>query len=195
MPAKTKTKPRSLCLRSHEARRLAECGEVVVVREVKPQPEEGWASFGELPTCTCHPYGFHDSQRHHPCPLGPVGSPLVGKEAWARSPKGQIYRVDFDRGDGFGTAVVDLATGETIPLVWRSAVTMPISRSRFPNLIHAACEVKRAREDVTLDDVRAMGWSGQDMIAWCDMAFGFETWRDARWCWFSTVRNTEGPKP
>ena len=199
VPARSKAKPRALTLRPHEALRLAEAGEVLIVRLVDaPQfgPNSGKAIREVVPSLLMEP-GLWDARyemdnpRAVRCPLGPVGSLLWGREAWAKSPRGQIYRVHAEQPDGVGSHVVDLATGDTVPLVWMSATSMSRERSRFPRLRHESCEVKRAGEGVTLDEIRAMGWSGQDMIAWIDRVFGEIVWRDCLWCWFSLVRKVD----
>lgn len=65
------------------------------------------------------------------CKYGIPGDRLWVKETWAKSPTGYIYKADFPFKDGFGADVVDLKTGKTIPLVWKSPRFMPRVASRI----------------------------------------------------------------
>jgi len=223
--SKPTAKTRALTLRPHEARRLAEHGRVLIVRELKPQPPDepaiqalsgiGYSVYAHEydktttgvwwltgPIWAFRKLGF-ETQAFR-CPFGPVGSESWGREGWAKAPRGVVYRVDHDRGDGWGSEVVDLATGETTPLVWMSPSSMPRERSRFPRLVLAACEVKRAGE-ARRADVAAMGlpdgpWRivkpGSSPIEYmeikpADMLAGLVGLLAERWCWFAAIERSD----
>jgi hypothetical protein len=65
------------------------------------------------------------------CPYGAPGDRLWVKETWADAPNGMIYRANFNLPDGFGSEVVDLRTGKTIPLKWKSSRFMPKKLARL----------------------------------------------------------------
>jgi hypothetical protein len=87
------------------------------------------------------PHGFVSGRGSHPdhgpcevhfkSPYGVRGGKLWVREAWAQGVKSVIYKADFDVSDGFGSCVVDLATGEMVPLRWRPSIHMPRSASRI----------------------------------------------------------------
>lgn len=173
------TKPRALTLRDYEARKLAEDGRVLIVREVDaPQfgPNSGKAIREIVPSLLVEPglwdirYDL-DNPRAVRCPLGPVGSPLWGREKWC--PKGDgsggviwtsdrnayeaYYFADGEDvscldGDGFHEYNKD----GTEKSPWMSATSMPPGSSRFPRLRHESCEVKRA-DELTWDELAATG--------------------------------------
>jgi hypothetical protein len=67
--------------------------------------------------------------RPHASHYGVPFDRLWVKETFAKSPSGYIYRADWS--DGHGDEVVDLPTGNTVPLVWKSSRFMPRIASRI----------------------------------------------------------------
>lgn len=64
-------------------------------------------------------------------PYGCVGDRLWVRETFALSPSGKpIYRANY-RGDTSTASTIDLATGETGPLVWKPSIFMPRWASRI----------------------------------------------------------------
>lgn len=172
--SKGATKTRALTLRAHEARRLAEYGRVLIVREMDA-PTIGPNSGGpirEIVPSLLIGSGLWDvrydgdNPRAVRCPFGPVGSELWGREMWAveglyTDATGDMtiqanpshYTV-WTRRQCFDGAAERFNLSHLGK--WRAADSMPFWASRFPNLRLAACEVKRAGE-ATRADVTAMG--------------------------------------
>jgi hypothetical protein len=195
---KPATKPIALTLRPYEARRLARAGRVLVVRPVWKMPwqsdrdpkmwlvsdgrRRGWSSNKMVREVFDRDtkamisreeyYVSKDELLMKTCPFGPSGAMLWGREGWAKSPRGQIYRVEAEQSDGFGSFVIDLATGDTVPLVWMSATSMSRERSRFPRLRHESSEVKLGSH-ATAEDIAATGGEITDI--------------PDRQCWFSLI--------
>lgn len=141
---------RPISLRPHEARQLAEAGEVLVVRPVNPQPtmpKAGWDGVYADPYNHGPEWAFwlSDNRMTEPrtwaCPLGPPGTKAWGREKHAQtmcedrgwsesSPDGAwpIYAADDAEWD------VDR---------WRSAAAMPRWASRFPSLVVASVRLCR----------------------------------------------------
>jgi hypothetical protein len=89
------------------------------------------------------------------CP-GMPGDRLWVREAWARAPDGGlIYRANFNVEDGFGSEVVDLPTGRTIPLRWLPSIHMTRAASRI-TLEIVGVRVERLQE-ITETDILAEG--------------------------------------
>jgi hypothetical protein len=84
------------------------------------------------------------------CPYGQSGDRLWVKETWANAPHGIIYKANFNTADGFGSEVVDLPTGRTIPLVWKSPRFM--SR-RYSRITLEILSIRAQRlQDITEED-------------------------------------------
>jgi hypothetical protein len=144
-------------------------------RYVKPQPSGAFRSFGELPTCDCHPFGFHDGDRRYPSPYGGPGDRLYVKESWCVkgerlgvatiTPEDCHYRADdpdIRKVDGDGFQVYTKAGKEASP--WMSGRFMPRSASR---LILEITEVRVERlKAITEQDARAEGIGGYGGTHW-----------------------------
>jgi len=193
--SKPATKTRALTLRPHEARRLAEHGRVLIVRELKPQPPDepaiqalsgiGYSVYAHEydktttgvwwltgPIWAFRKLGF-ETQAFR-CPFGPVGSELWGRERY------------HDRGDystigkyATNRYVYPATNGCKGGWLLHQAVTMPAAASRFPRLVLAACEVKRAGE-ATPDEIAATGLGDGPLDIPAD-----------RWCWFATIERSD----
>jgi len=110
-------------------------------RVIKPQPADdlkwmGWiigtgSKSDKSIGCAQWVDEFPLSTKHHTvrCPYGHTGDRLWVKETFAKSPTSFIYRADWN--DGHGQEVVDLPTGRTVPLLWKSARFMPHIVSRI----------------------------------------------------------------
>jgi hypothetical protein len=180
-PRSKSIKARALTLRDYEARKLAQDGQVLIVREVKA-PARGIDSGRPLRAIEpsddsglwLAKYGYGDDRSFLVrCPFGPVDSPLWGREAWAmlirRGSSIHSERVPHYRADGPGISR------------WRSSTSMPTWASRFPNLRHESCEVVQGRR-LMLDhpelgkvaceeddsDTLARIWR-HDLWAWCSL--------------------------
>lgn len=206
--SKPATKTRALTLRPHEARRLAKHGRVLIVREVKPQPPSE-RDIRALSGCGysiyCYEYdkaatgvwmlagpiwafrklGF-ETQGFR-CPFGSLGSELWGRETW--SPDHAAFYPHWPRvykADGYpahweieGDRFYSDEAKEWFPFRWLPATTMPRATSRFPRLVLAACEVKRAGE-ATPDEIAATGLGNGPLDIPAD-----------RWCWFATIERSD----
>jgi hypothetical protein len=84
-------------------------------------------------------------------PYGYPGDRLWVKETFAKSPRGFVYHADWK--DSHGQEVVDLETGETIPLVWKSSRFMPRKASRI-TLEVVRTRVQKLREINDDDAIR-----------------------------------------
>ena len=104
------------------------------------------------------PEGNHGKVIH--CKYGIPGDRLWVKETWANAPRNQyIYRAnyiprDFGSGD-FGSDVLDIKTGDTVPLVWKSSRFMPKLASRI-TLEIVNVRVERVQE-ISEEDAEAEG--------------------------------------
>lgn len=157
---------KSLTLRPHEARRLAEAGRVVVIRAVEPQPPFDGAK--EIPLDSLDRYetdwGTYDEDREYKCPFGPPGTRLWGRETW--SPDHRDFYPHFPivyKSDGIpsdweieGGKVYSPEAKDWFPFQWRSPATMQKWASRFPDLVNAGSRLCRLH-GVTVDE---MGHAG-----------------------------------
>ena len=218
-PARSKAKARALTLRPHEARRLAEAGEALIVREVElvqfgPSGTPGYDwNFRRGPGGVWEDYRTSELLSSKHCPLGPVGSMLWGREAW--SPDHAAFYPHFPhvyKADGQPAAweiengrVYGDETKEWYPFRWRSSTSMPRHASRFPRLRHESCEVKRARA-VSEDEVHQSGAYLATHVLYngsltCDdwrLAhrnvldhYSPGAWDEDRWLWCSLVRKVD----
>jgi hypothetical protein len=87
-------------------------------RVVKPQPGNNFLSFGDLPTCTCHPFGFHDGERHWSSPYGAPGGQLWVRETWRKRAGLYYYAADF-------------APDDVAALKWKPSIHMRREASRL----------------------------------------------------------------
>lgn len=85
------------------------------------------------------------------CRYGQPGDHLWVRETFAyKTPTEVIYKADFDVSDDFGSEIVDLATGKTIPLVWKPSIHMPRWASRIvPEVVNI--RVQRVQQ-ISRDD-------------------------------------------
>ena len=89
-------------------------------------------------------------------PYGCTGDRLWVKETFSYAPKGYVYRADFK--DGHGQEVVDLATGDTVPLIWKPSIFMPRKASRITleitrigyDWLHNITQIDAAKEGVSI---------------------------------------------
>lgn len=157
---------KSVILRHHEVRRLLDVGSVVVVREVRPQPER--CDHADWPAVPAEGPWSRDEDGWHCSTCGsgirlantksgvvgiqcPIGAP--GEQRWVREAfvpdsfgVGQLgYRADWS------AATEDLASEPR----WQSAAVMPRWASRAVVEV-ASVRVCRVR-DLTLDDIEASG--------------------------------------
>lgn len=102
-------------------------------RLVKPQPGSLFKSFGKLPTCTCHPYGFHDGEHHYRSPYGQPGDLLWVRETffcnhfgYPTGPREELLEEMHYRADG----TPDFE-GEEIYMRWQPSTHMPRWASRI----------------------------------------------------------------
>ena len=95
------------------------------------------------------------------CPYGQSGDRLWVRETWARAPHGFVYRANYK--DGHGQEVVDIPTGETLPLVWRPSIYMPRSACRISlEIINVRVEhIQEISEvDCCLETGSPLHWAG-----------------------------------
>jgi hypothetical protein len=64
-------------------------------------------------------------------PYGTPGDHLWVRETWAIAPNGYVYRANYLDGGENASGVVDIPTGEVIPLVWRPSIFMPRTACRI----------------------------------------------------------------
>lgn len=108
-------------------------------RVIKPQPPDNLKWTGWIVDSTCSKDigcvewndNFPLSTKSHivRCPYGAPGDRLWVKETWAQAPHGYIYKANYSNPSADG--VVDLKSGEVIPLVWKSSRFMPRAASRI----------------------------------------------------------------
>jgi hypothetical protein len=84
------------------------------------------------------------------CPYGEPGDLLYVKEAYALAPHGFVYKANYSYSDLSEEEVVDLQTGETCPLIWKSSRFMPKVASRIKLRI-VTLQVQRVQE-ITEED-------------------------------------------
>lgn len=97
------------------------------------------------------PYAYAVGDRY--CPYGQPGDRLWVRETWAEGPSGPIYKADFDTSDGFGSVVINMRTGETCPLRWRSPIHMRRKHSRL------TLEITDVRVERVQDISEADAWA------------------------------------
>lgn len=90
-----------------------------------------------------------------PCKYGVPGDWLWVKETFAYSPTAYVYKASFKEPDA--QEVIDLDTGETIPLIWKSPLFMSRDGSRI-TLEIVKVRVERV-QDISDTDVLAEGLS------------------------------------
>jgi hypothetical protein len=158
-----------LTLTNAEAAHLAAHDELVVVREVKPQPEPEPARFqylkydggmdtawaGWCPTSNSGKIAIFEPSIYG-CPLGAPGQRLWCRETWADV----LDCGHYNHLHGTGVSVLYKADGHTCPDRWRSPVTMPRWASRWTVVV----------EDVQVKQVA--GESNPEQV----------------WCWVVKVR-------
>lgn len=175
-------------------------------RPVKPQPS-GFASFGALPTCDCHPYGFHDGARHYPCPYGKPGDRLWVRETWWRNDGWEPHRERvalFRNYDGATHTQVDVAGMATVMRtdpddaalkaagwVKKPSIHMPRWAAR---LILEITDVRVERlQSISEADAMAEGFGGVAEFgeAWSRL-YGLESMYADPWLWVVGFRALEG---
>ena len=106
-------------------------------RVIKPQPPSmyNWCGW-ELPlrrkACwSPEPTDSPVVTNVHSVPVRFVnGDRLWVRETFAAYPSGYVYKADY-KNDGFGSGIVELATGVLHPLIWKPSIHMPRSASRI----------------------------------------------------------------
>jgi hypothetical protein len=202
-------KPRPLTLRPHEARRLAECGEVLIVRPVEWPKLPTWCDssrdynvlVGGLPYQRRYDVSGLALEALVACPFGSVGDVLWGREAYYdRGDYAAIGRLHEER-------YVYAADGKKDGWLLHQAVHMPRTASRFPRLAVAKVECRRMRsvteeeaiqagvECNTDDGVRYFGPQDRGDCRF-EVEFaklhGPTAWADDAFCWFVAMRKEEG---
>lgn len=169
-----------ITLREREVQRLKATGELLVVREVKPQPGLNWSSPpAKVNDGWFNRFGCQRGDDSIRCPLGKPGDRL-----WVRETFGLFqgstafdvqYQADYEPSE-YEESGVDR---------WRSPVTMPKSASRS-TVETVAVECKRAL-GITWAELESAGRSG-------NIAEVEERWRNTGnnaanpWCWFALVK-------
>ena len=87
-----------------------------------------------------------------PCPYGLTGDILWVRETFASAPHGFVYKASYPD-DWFGSQVVDMGTGEMIPLVWKPSIHMP----------RAACRIELEITELRIERLNSI--SESDAIA------------------------------
>ena len=159
----------NLNLHAHEVRCLLDAGECLIVRPVKPQPDHiewfehqnGWCAR------VLDDIDGAEKQHHYemvPCPFGPPGTRLVGKERWAHTGSKIVYAAD-----------------EPLPVVrnWRSPQHMNQMDSRL-SLVTASVDVRRV-QTVTEAEALAAGWTKNVCADLFSKAAGRHKLRDHSW--------------
>lgn len=100
--------------------------------------------------------GISTDNQYVRCPYGQPGDRLWVRETFASAPNGFVYKASFPD-DGFGSQVVDMGTGEMIPLIWKPSIHMPRAACRI-TLDVVSVRVERLQA-ITRDDAKAEGTS------------------------------------
>lgn len=136
-------------LRPHEARRLAEAGEVLAIRPSVHQPasvtQDGVVTFVTSPHGDSIAYPM-EAVVHYYCPFGPPGSKAWGRETWQMHGLGYGKPASFARflsREAFHYRADDDGRWKPYWGGWRPATQMPIEASRFPSLVVASVRLCR----------------------------------------------------
>jgi len=208
--SKAATKRRSLVLRPHEANALAKHGRVLIVREVKPQPEPPRAIYS-LPDAdtaitpklmlACSPYNPEPRTAlgwtWEMTRLGSVEARRCDSETYKTvCPFGkpgdllvgkEKWAWDYD--NGWVVYAADEPAGDWSS-AWCSGSQMREIYSRFPSLLVESIEVRRSYE-VTREEATSLGWQP---VNHCDErgCHCYTTWVERLagkgWCWFAAVK-------
>jgi hypothetical protein len=179
---------RAINLKAWEVRAFLAERKTQIRRPVKPRPDKE--------ACGVPYMADDDTEERHfdysliPCPFGRVGDRLWGREAW----QSQFAHPDSTRGNTIlFTHLADGGCGG--PLGWRSSSSMPRLASRL-SLKVVDVRVERAN-DVTVDDVKAMGCIGSPLgdqadymlfhELW-DCDYGDGAWERNEWVWAADVK-------
>jgi hypothetical protein len=120
-----------------------------------PMPRGGFVFWSDKVGKAFSDRAYKDDEGGYLCPYGQVGDRLWVRETWAKSPAGFIFKADYNVDDGFGSEVVDMKSGETIPLVWKPSIHMPRVISR---IILEIVNVRVERlQDICESDAQAEG--------------------------------------
>jgi hypothetical protein len=199
-------KERPILFKGEMVKAILEGRKTQTRRVITPQPDE--EDYGLDTTCLWYAptiivkdmeepgpevFGFSSEERGWKCPYGAPGDRLWVREAFAKSPSGFIYKVNFDTSDGFGSSVVDLETGDIVPLVWKPSIFMPRSLSRI-TLEIVKVRVERLQE-ISRDDVKAEGIKqSQEDGYWLAPLAGVPDfpWRDAHMAYAALWNSING---
>ena len=88
------------------------------------------------------------------CPYGLPGDRLWVRETWANAPRGFIYKADFWPVP-WADSVIDIPTGQTIPLIWKPSIHMPRIASRI--LLEVVSVWVEQVQDISEGDIIAEG--------------------------------------
>jgi hypothetical protein len=178
-------------------------------RIIKPQPSGAFRSFGELPTCECHPFGFHDGHRHYTSPYGQPGDRLWVREKaklWSMSGfGGKREEVTIEYAEPFPGGVrvksfrrewLDKDGGRPFDFDrWSPSIHMPRWASRL-TLEIAGVKVERL-QSIKLEDIAAEGVEPDCDDGW-DTTNGFRdlwesingqnSWALDPWVWVVSFR-------
>jgi hypothetical protein len=130
------------------------------------------------------------------CPFGVPGDRLWVRECWARGVNSTVYRADYDVSDGFGSYVVELTTGDMVPLTWKPSIHMRRADSRITlevigTRVERLCDISEA--DAEAEGCRASAnYSAVEhfMRLW-DSIHGVGSWDRNPWVWCISFRKIE----
>ena len=203
MPTLETVKERPILYSGEMVRAILKGAKTQTRRVVNPQPAGSFSSFGKLPTCDCHPFGFHDGSRHYPCRQGKPGDRLWVRETWGL--------LDTQPSDGPAAATLGYrADGEEAApngrhQLWRPSIFMPRWACRIVLEI-TDVRVQRIQdigdEDILAEGIeeygRALGWpcSSSPRLLWGHLwdringkrDGGRYAWDRNPWTWAITFR-------
>lgn len=142
---------------------------ILAGRKTQTRRAFSWQPDGEV----CGPemfaptevYGVYGLDWSLKCPYGQPGDLLWVRESFAYAPNNKfVYRADYTHAinEWSNTNVLDGATGETMPLVWRPSIHMPREASRLTLKI-VKIRVERVK-NITPEDAWAEGcYSDKDI--------------------------------